>query len=440
MESVKITSLDISNAMRVKAVTLVPTERGLTIIGGRNRQGKTSVLRAIEWLFGGERHRPSEPRRDGSVLPPKLSAELSNGIRVERSGNNSSLKVIDASGNRSGQTLLDEIIGALAFDLPRFMQASSKEKAETLLQILGIGDRLHELDQTENRLYNERTIIGREGEKKIAYANELPSYPDAPDEPVSVSDLIRQQQGILAKNGENQRLRNRAEELGRRHVTLSSELDRIKIELTNKQNELVELTTQMQAAQKSAAQLIDESTAEIETSLSNIDDINTKVRANHAKEQAQDEASEYGERYNLLTEQIEKTRKDRIALLEGAELPLPGLSVLNGELTYEGYQWDNMASSDQLKIATAIVRKLNPGCGFVLLDKLEQMDIDTLQDFGAWLEEENLQVIATRVSTGDECSVLIEDGEIADVDADESVTPEAPVDTKTIKTWKVGDF
>ena len=73
-----------------------------------------------------------------------------------------------------------------------------------------------------------------------------------------------------------------------------------------------------------------------------------------------------------------------------------------------------MSGSDQLKVATAIVRKLNPECGFVLMDKLEQMDSDTLQEFAAWLEKENLQVIATRVSTGDECSIIIEDGMVKD--------------------------
>ena len=69
-----------------------------------------------------------------------------------------------------------------------------------------------------------------------------------------------------------------------------------------------------------------------------------------------------------------------------------------------------MSGSQQLQVATAIVRKLKPECGFVLIDKLEQMDQLTLQEFGAWLEQEGLQAIATRVSTGDECSILIEDG------------------------------
>ena len=91
-----------------------------------------------------------------------------------------------------------------------------------------------------------------------------------------------------------------------------------------------------------------------------------------------------------------------------------------------------MSGSEQLKVATAIVRKLNPECGFVLMDKLEQMDLDTLNEFNSWLKEQGLQVIATRVSTGDECSLIITDGYTADT----PVSPE-PV---TSKTWKKGEF
>ncbi len=47
-----------------------------------------------------------------------------------------------------------------------------------------------------------------------------------------------------------------------------------------------------------------------------------------------------------------------------------------------------MSGAEQMKVSTAIVRKLNPDCGFVLLDKLEQMDTDTLKEFGELLEEE----------------------------------------------------
>ena len=43
-ESIKINSLELENVKRVKAVKLEPTANGLTVVGGKNNQGKTSVL------------------------------------------------------------------------------------------------------------------------------------------------------------------------------------------------------------------------------------------------------------------------------------------------------------------------------------------------------------------------------------------------------------
>ena len=96
-----------------------------------------------------------------------------------------------------------------------------------------------------------------------------------------------------------------------------------------------------------------------------------------------------------------------------------------------------MSGSDHLKVATAIVRKLNPKCGFVLLDKLEQMDVDTLNEFGQWLEAEGLQAIATRVSTGDECSILISDGYSYDMEGNPT---SAHGEENKKKEWKAGVF
>ena len=166
----------------------------------------------------------------------------------------------------------------------------------------------------------------------------------------------------------------------------------------------------LEMANKTTAELVDESTEELERNIENIELINTKVRANMAKEMAEEEAKKYKADYDDMTNEIESVRQEKIDLLNSADLPLPGLSVEAGELLYRGKKWDCMSGSEQLKVATAIVRKLKPQCGFVLIDKLEQMDIDTMNEFGFWLESEGLQAIATRVSTGGECSIIIEDG------------------------------
>ena len=160
MSGIKINKLEIENVKRIKAVKIEPTENGLTIVGGNNNQGKTSVLDSIAWALGGEKYRPSDAQRQGSVIPPNLHIVMSNGLVVERKGKNSSVKVTDPDGNKGGQQLLNEFVEQLAIDLPKFMEASGKEKAQTLLKIIGVGDQLAVLDKEEKELYNQRLAIG----------------------------------------------------------------------------------------------------------------------------------------------------------------------------------------------------------------------------------------------------------------------------------------
>lgn len=428
--SIKINTLQIENIKRVKAVALNPAENGLTVIGGKNGQGKTSVLDAIAWALGGDRYRPSNPEREGSTLPPHIKLTLSNGLTVERSGKNSALKVVDTTGKRSGQQLLNEFVEQLAIDLPRFLQASNREKADTLLQVIGVGDRIHELEAKERDVYNRRRMIGQDADRKRKYADELPFYPAAPKELVSALDLIWQQQDILARNGENQRKRMRANQIEHEYGKAAAHVSLLKRQLAAAQKQLTQLEADLEIAQKDALDLKDESTEEVERSLQEIEQINIQVRANCDREKAEQDAAYYAQQYQELTAELEDIRHDKYALLNSAELPLPGLSVEDGELTYNGKKWDCMSGADQLIAATAVVRAVNPKCGFVLLDKLEQLDADTLLNFGSWLEEQGLQAIATRVSTGPECSIIIEDGFAA---------PEQPA-AATTAGWKKGVF
>ena len=415
--SVKITALEAENVKRIKAVALTPSPTGLTLVGGNNNQGKTSVLDALAWALGGDRFRPDAAQRDGAIAPAHLKVTLSNGVVVERKGKNASLTVTDPTGRRSGQQLLNAFVEPLALDLPRFMDASDKEKADILLRIIGIGAELHTRDLEIKGLYDKRTFTGQLAAQKKHFAEEMISYPEAPDEPVSASELIRQQQDILARNGENQRLRAQYAELEQQVQQCVDELKRTRERIATLQqlaDELdakhTKLFNQRETARKTVSQLQDESSAELEASIRDIEETNRKVRANLEKSRAEDEAAQYASEYDRLTESIQQKRADRMALLNGADLPLPGLSVEDGVLTYKGKHWRDMSGSDQLRVAAAIVRRLNPDCGFVLLDKLEQMDMTTLQEFSAWLEAEGLQAIATRVSTGSECQIIIEDG------------------------------
>lgn len=408
--TVKINRLELENVKRVHAVTVCPSEKGLTVIGGNNNQGKTSILDAISWALGGDRKRPQEPQNRDSVLPPTLRVELSNGLIVERNGKNSTLTVTDPSGQRAGQRLLDSFIAELALDLPKFLSMNAKEKAQVLLQVIGKEEEITALEREEERIYNERTYKGREYQQKKKYADELPYEEGAPEDLISASELIQQQQKILLRNAENQKAREQAKELQRKYDETLARMEACKKELQSLEKTKEDLEAPLAASTKTAEQLQDESTWELEQQIADVEKINDQVRTNQRKEDAIHAAERLQEQYDALTQDVEAVRKKKLDLLQDANLPLRGLSIVNGELAYLGDVWDAMSGSTQLKVATAIVQAIKPECGFVLLDKLEQFDLTQLAEFGAWLEEKGLQVIGTRVSTGEECQLIIEDG------------------------------
>lgn len=423
-DPVKIASLELENVKRIKAVSITPTTDGLTVIGGRNAQGKTSVLDAIAWALGGNSFKPQNPTREGSATPAKLKIELSNGLIVTRQGSSGTLKVVDPTGKKSGQTLLNSFIEQLALNLPKFMNSTDKEKAEVLLDLIGVKDQIKALDNQIETLSDQRRPLKTDYLGKRKVAADMPYYADAPEEPVSATELIEKQQAILAKNSQNQAIRQKVVDLeAQMKLKEQQEADareRVKqierdLVAANNQvstivNEKLQLSNSLNSTKDIAQKLVDESTEGIEQKLRDIDAINEKVRANQRRADLEAEAETTEETYKAISDQIETVRKQRIALLEGANMPLEDLDVKDGYLVYKGITWSDMSSAEQLRVATAIVRALKPDCGFVLVDKLEQMDTQTLADFGSWAQSVGLQVIGTRVSTGDECSVVIEDG------------------------------
>lgn len=401
---IKIESLELENVKRVHHVRLEPNAYGLTVIGGKNAQGKTSILDAIAWGLGGDKFRPDAVNNDEAKTPAKLKIKLSNGLIVERKGSKGSLYVTDPTGKKAGQKLLDAFIEKLALNLPKFLDMNDKEKANQLLKTIGVEDELSKLEAEEQRLYNERLLQGRIAEQKKGAFDDLGPYiEDVPEEPVSAAEMVKQQQEILARNGQRMQWKRDQEQIAKEIEHVRSILDQNKLRLQD-------LMKKLTASEKTPEEMEMESTAEIEASLQNIEEINRSVEFNKRKKQAEKEMAESRDTYEALNAQVEEVRAEKKKLLDGADLPLPELSIENGALTYRGHVWKDMSSSEQLRVATAIVRKLNPDCGFVLMDKLEQFDIDSLNEFGAWLEGQGLQVIATRVSTGDECQIIIEDG------------------------------
>jgi hypothetical protein len=406
-EPVKILCISAENFKALKAFYCEPKPEGLTVIGGDNGAGKTSCLDVIAYALGGAKYRPSNPKRDGAIGDTTLHVELSNGLVVERKGKNLSLTVTDKDGARHGQELLDSFISEIAIDLPKFYNASAKEKAHMILETLGIEEKLAELAKREKEKYDTRTMIGREADKKQKAAEDMPWHEDAPAAAVSVKELVRQHQDVLARNGLRQ-------EHKRNLSYMMEERERVRkqlAELAMRDDDLAKKIADAQKAVETDGD--DESTAELEKQIANFEEINRKVDENAERTRRLEEADALFDQKDTLTKEIEEIRDERMSLLKDADFPLEGLSVDdNGELVYNGKAWDCMSGSQQLIVSCAIASKIKPSCRFVRMDKLEQLDLSTLAAFDEWLRGQDLQCIATRVSTGSECTLIIEDGEV----------------------------
>lgn len=473
----KLLSLDCSDFKRIQAVHLEFKDKGLTIVGGDNKMGKSSALEAILFALGGEACRPVKMKREGSLDDAFIRLTFDDGLVVERSGKNAALKVTDSTGKKEGQNLLNALISKIAINLPKFYNAPDREKARILLELLGIGDELKALDEEEQTKYQDRTVIGRQYKQKSEAAKEMPFYADVPEEPVTATALNQElseamqynadiqaalkrieqsksrldslvttggeltasrdaldgnaERQIATAKGQNAArladIERRMKELEAEKAAVANELDvriaQIK-ESTERQREAIkkqievnnsEIETLMSEIQK--AETIDTSLkdiAPIQAKIAEIDDTNAKIRANKERKDKIDEATALNEEFEKLTAEIEDIRERRLALLNGVDLPYPGLSVKDfGDgpvITLNGIPWSDCSGAEQLIISAAIAFAQKPDCRFVLMDKFEQFDLKTLDKFEEWVIANDKQVIATRVSTGDECSFIIEDG------------------------------
>lgn len=410
-ETIKIASLELENVKRVRAVSLEPAENGLTVIGGRNGQGKTSVLDGIAYALGGEKFRPSALQNAEGMNPARMEVVLSNGLKVVRSGKNAALKVIDPSGAKSGQKLLDSFIDEFALNLPKFMQMDDRGKGKILLHTLGIEDKLEALDREEQKAYDERKLQNLDADRKAKYAAELPEFPDVPEEPLSAADMSAQLTAALAENAKHQALRNERANLQEKAKQAAERVDYLRRQLDDAEKAKADVEEELKLASEPIPEDIDVTAMQKE--LEEIDAINAKVRTNLDKAKALDVAREAKELAAILDGKVEEVRARRKALLDSVKMPLPGLSVEQGLLVYKGQRWDCMSTMEQYTVAIAICRQLRPLCGFVLLDRLESFDAEQLKALHDRLVTYGMQGIATRVSTGDECSIIIEDGMVS---------------------------
>jgi len=432
----KITRLTIHNFLKLRDVDFNPSKTNIII--GRNKQGKTSILKALRTAFTGDADSTSIRIGEGKA---EITVELDD-LTIKRSitGKGNYLDISNKEGMKmpAPQKYLDGILGVFSFNPIEFFEKKSSERKKYLLNAIKLtisqdelvkytGEKLTGLDYNVHALeviesarkfyYDKRTIANSEVTKKEKTLQELnESIPEGFD-PKSVSEeqIIRLRKAIetdkLTKQKHEAHLL-RLDSLQKQEKELESEIARIQEKLKGIKDEIVTaIKTEFDysddmsivAAEESLVNL--EGQREIVFTVKRTDEVRGELTT----------AMQEAEKLDIVVKKLTKEVPED--LIKKAKLPVEGLTIDGDDIKINGVSLDNLSSSEQLKFGLQIVRALNGEFKVINIDGIETLDKESFEFFLKEIENDSFQYFITRVD-GDSVTknghniIEIENGEI----------------------------
>lgn len=401
----KIIELQAENVKRLRAVDITP-DGTLQVIGGRNAQGKSSVLDAVWLALGGGKAAKETPLpiRDGE---DKASVRLDLGdLVVTRSWTQkgTTLRVENADGATysSPQSMLDGLVGQLSFDPLAFTRLSAREQKEALLGLVDLEIDLPFLESKRAKIFADRTEVGRQGSAigDVAVDESLPL------EETSATEIIGKIQEIQDQN--------------REHESAQAELSAANAEIERIIAQIKDLEVKLEAANVKADSAVEHlkgsliiSTGSLQSQLATIEDLNAQIRANNTAREAKARKDALRDRYEAMTREIEAFDAEKAKALKTAKFPVKGLSFDESGVLYQGMPLSQASSAEQIRVSLAMGMALNPKLRVLMIKDGSLLDDESMAAIREQVAEKDYQLLIERVGNADQGAVIIEDGMVA---------------------------
>ena len=410
-------------------------------ITGPNESGKTSTVDAIWLALGGKSARKlDQPIKDGEK---NASVKLDLGkYVVERKWTEKATTLVVKTGEghtvSKPQAILDGLLSEYCLDPLAFLNLAPREQALDVLRLANIGMPIEEVKEIvgtavnpnaietnaidylggiEKRFYDQRTDINRTlATKRSAHseaAAQLFTLGGATDEPiVSASELTGAIEALREQADKRKAVVDKLDDATEDEAKAQKEVGRLKaahlkaVEEYAKWNPVI-LTLEEQR------DAIPDPAAEIEakkTDLGNLETKNEGIRerqqqATTAATLEADKIAAEAKHSNLDTI-VEKLRSLKTSLAASIDI-VPGLTIGDDGLLFEGVPFSQASRSRRLRVALAIATAQNPELKLLRIDDGEHLDGKAKAEVSKYANEKGYQVIMTCVADQDDLKVEI---------------------------------
>lgn len=386
-----IVQLKAENFKRLKAVEIHP-DGNTVVIAGRNAQGKSSVLDAIQAALAGRAGAKTleRPIRDGEK---RATVEITlDDLKVTRKWTPGGTELVvsprDGSAKlNSPQKVLDALIGSLSFDPLAFAMAKPADQREMLVDLIGARERFDEIAAYRQEAYEERTVVNRQAKTARAKLENLPTLAGAGDTKVDTSQILRDLEASQTKQG-----------LRDRWTRLEHERARIV-------REMAEVSAEAQAIPEVAPYDV------LRAALLDAEVHNQQVDEYLKRQELADEADKVEARAKELTEAIEHFDREKVEAIANRALPVPGLGVDDDGVTLNGLPLSAASQAEKIRLSVAMAMASNPDLKVICIRDASLLDADSFRLIAEMAEANGFQVWYERVGQdAGGVGVVIEDG------------------------------
>jgi len=427
-QPLRIVGLRAENFKRLRAVEITP-KGDLVQITGKNAQGKTSVLDAVWAALGGKNQIPAKAVRKGS---DKATIRLDLGElivtrTITEKGTELTVESPDGARFKSPQTMLDQMMGALTFDPLAFTRMAPKVQAEQLRAIAKIDIDLDALDGLNRRDFELRTAATRDGKAARAACEAIPDT--AIPSKIDTGALLDNMSQIQEQAGARQREEFKRQDEDRRITEQQARVVTLTQQIAALEDERLKVSDWLEQAKESVSirKPLPEApdAVELRAQIDRAEGHNRQADLIAAQQNKRAEhlhmAETHEKRAAALTEAIDARAKQKSEAIAAAHMPVPGLGLEDGEVTYNGLPFEQASGAEQLRISTAIAMAANPRIRVIRISDGSLLDSDSLNLLAEMATEGDYQIWIEMVDSTGKVGISIEDGAVA---ADNQTEPE----------------